>query len=51
MWVVYEMEDDENGQPTKIAGPFETEEEANDYKVISGGDGVLELSPPVESNR
>jgi hypothetical protein len=50
MWVVYEM-DDETGLPLKIAGPFEDEDEANDYRIKSGGDGVLELNPPVESHQ
>ena len=50
MWVVYEL-DDESGEPSKIAGPFDTQEEAEDYQTKSGADGVLALTPPVEGHQ
>ena len=50
MWIVYELQDDTD-EPFKAAGPVETEEDAEEYRVRSGGDGVLEVNAPQEGHR
>lgn len=45
MWIVYEK-DDFDDELITAAGPFDTEAEAEAYRVRSGGDGVLEVNPP-----
>jgi hypothetical protein len=49
MWIVYEK-DDENDEIINGAGPFDTEAEAEEYRVRSGGDGILEVNPPQEGH-